>query len=150
MVLSEKVPPSSPPSTSKDQTLEHLDYDFGGESTLPPPPDLTPEQEKKLWRKIDLRLMPILSLMYLFSFLDRGEHARFEVRRLLIWIGCQGNIGAWNGITFMVAVILTVCIKAMQNCSGSWNSFTSSGMSIILPLCACPLAATFFLEILTK
>lgn len=35
-------------------------------------PVLTPEQEKKLWRKIDLRIMPILSLMYLLAFLDRG------------------------------------------------------------------------------
>lgn len=34
--------------------------DFGGESRLPPPPVLTSEQEAKLWRKIDLRLMPIL------------------------------------------------------------------------------------------
>ncbi len=47
--------------------------DFGGDTTLPPPPDLTPEQQKKLWRKIDLMLMPILTLMYLFSFLDRGK-----------------------------------------------------------------------------
>lgn len=47
--------------------------DFGGDTTLPPPPDLTPEQERRLWRKIDLMLMPILTLMYLFSFLDRGN-----------------------------------------------------------------------------
>lgn len=47
--------------------------DFGGDSTLPPPPVLTEEEEKKLYRKLDWRLMPILSLMYLFSFLDRGE-----------------------------------------------------------------------------
>jgi hypothetical protein len=33
---------------------------------------LTPEQEKKLWRKIDMRIMPILSLMYLLAFLDRS------------------------------------------------------------------------------
>lgn len=46
--------------------------DFGGESSLPPPPTLSAEEEKMLWRKIDLRLMPILSLMYLFSFMDRG------------------------------------------------------------------------------
>ncbi|KAJ7770357.1 MFS general substrate transporter, partial [Mycena olivaceomarginata] len=32
---------------------------------------LTAEEERKLWRKIDLRLMPILSLMYLASFIDR-------------------------------------------------------------------------------
>jgi hypothetical protein len=47
--------------------------DFGGDTKLPPPPVLTEEQEKRLWRKIDLRLMPILALMYLFSFLDRGK-----------------------------------------------------------------------------
>jgi hypothetical protein len=49
------------------------DIDFGGESALPPPPKLTAEEEKKLWRKIDLRLMPILSCMYLASFIDRGK-----------------------------------------------------------------------------
>ena len=36
------------------------------------PPTLTPEEEAKVWRKIDIRLMPILALLYLFSFLDRG------------------------------------------------------------------------------
>ncbi|KAF8153406.1 MFS general substrate transporter [Crassisporium funariophilum] len=53
------------------------DVDFGGESTLPPPPTLTDEEERRLWRKIDLRLMPILSLMYLLSFLDRGNIGNF-------------------------------------------------------------------------
>ncbi|PPQ94104.1 hypothetical protein CVT25_009255 [Psilocybe cyanescens] len=48
------------------------DIDFGGDSTLPPPPTLTLEQQKKLWRKVDLRLMPILALMYLLSFMDRA------------------------------------------------------------------------------
>lgn len=37
-----------------------------------PPPQLNPELEKKLYRKIDLWLMPILSMMYLCAFLDRG------------------------------------------------------------------------------
>ena len=53
---------------------EHLSVlDFGGDSQLPPPPTLTPEQERALYRKIDLRLMPILASMYLLSFLDRGS-----------------------------------------------------------------------------
>jgi len=34
---------------------------------------LSPEKERKLWRKIDIHLLPIISLMYLFSFMDRGE-----------------------------------------------------------------------------
>ncbi len=48
------------------------------EITFPPPPVLTPEEEARLWRKIDWRIMPILTMMYLFSFVDRG------------------NIGAWS------------------------------------------------------
>jgi hypothetical protein len=47
-------------------------FNFGGELELPPPPQYSEEQEKRLWRKIDLRLMPMLTLMYLVSFLDRG------------------------------------------------------------------------------
>lgn len=55
-----------------ETVLASSSVDFGGESKLPPPPKLTPEQEKKLYRKVDLWLMPILTLMYLASFLDRG------------------------------------------------------------------------------
>ena len=47
--------------------------DFGGESSLPPPPILTEAQERKLYRKIDVRLMLILTLLYLCNSLDRGE-----------------------------------------------------------------------------
>ncbi|KIJ14067.1 hypothetical protein PAXINDRAFT_79958 [Paxillus involutus ATCC 200175] len=35
-------------------------------------PAITEAEEIKLWRRIDLRLMPMISLMYLFSFMDRG------------------------------------------------------------------------------
>ncbi|KAG6907011.1 hypothetical protein DXG01_010914 [Tephrocybe rancida] len=50
-------------------------FDFGGDSTLPPPPVLDEAEEKTLYRKLDARLMPILALLYLLSFIDRGEHA---------------------------------------------------------------------------
>ena len=59
--------------------------DFGGDSKLPPPPKWTPDKERKLYRKVDLWLMPILTLMYLCSFLERGnigalfEPAPYEV-----------------------------------------------------------------------
>ncbi|KAJ7739082.1 MFS general substrate transporter [Mycena maculata] len=68
---------------------EHLD--FGGESTLPPPPTLTAEEERKLWRKIDLRLMPILSLMYLLSFLDRGNIGNARLQGLETQLNLVGN-----------------------------------------------------------
>lgn len=37
------------------------------------PPRLTIEQEMRLWRKVDMRIIPMLTVMYLCSFLDRGE-----------------------------------------------------------------------------
>ncbi len=42
-----------------------------GDPTLPEVPQLTLEEEAKLWSKLDLRLLPILSLMYLMSYMDR-------------------------------------------------------------------------------
>lgn len=49
------------------------EVDFGGASSLPPPPVLTPQEERRLYRKIDCRIMPIVTLMYLGAFLDRGK-----------------------------------------------------------------------------
>ncbi|KAF7328267.1 putative transporter C11D3.18C [Mycena venus] len=67
------------------------DLDFGGESTLPPPPTLSAEEERKLWRKIDLRLMPILTLMYLMSFLDRGNIGNARLDGLQDQLNLTGN-----------------------------------------------------------
>lgn len=36
-------------------------------------PALTAEEEKRLWRKVDMRLIPISVLLYLMSYLDRGN-----------------------------------------------------------------------------
>ena len=82
-----------------DEKLENVSdgddcVDFGGESNLPPPPTLTPEAECRLWRKVDIRLMPILTVMYLLSFMDRGELYEYH-RTSAIWrLSCFiGNIG---------------------------------------------------------
>jgi hypothetical protein len=42
------------------------------------PLELTSAEERRLYRKIDLRLMPILTLMELCSFLDRGTNSLNE------------------------------------------------------------------------
>ncbi|KAF9234655.1 MFS general substrate transporter [Melanogaster broomeanus] len=55
------------------------------------PPMLTPEQEKRLWRKVDLRLMPILSLMYLLSFMDRGNIGNAKLEGLTTELHLTGN-----------------------------------------------------------
>ncbi|TFK52785.1 MFS general substrate transporter [Heliocybe sulcata] len=65
---------------------------YADESTLEPPPDLTEEEERKLWRKVDLRLMPILSLMQLCSFLDRGNAKLQGLVSQLHLVGNEYNI----------------------------------------------------------
>lgn len=34
---------------------------------------LTPEEEAKLYRKLDYHLLPMLGILYLLSFMDRGN-----------------------------------------------------------------------------
>ena len=46
---------------------------YSGEDALPLPPVLTPEEEKRLWRKIDWHIVPIITIMYLCSFVDRSN-----------------------------------------------------------------------------
>lgn len=53
----------------------------GGEESLPPPPVLTPEHERRLWRRIDWRFVPIMTMLCSASFLDRsniGECSHLE------------------------------------------------------------------------
>ncbi|KAF9234659.1 major facilitator superfamily domain-containing protein [Melanogaster broomeanus] len=54
-------------------------------------PVLTAEQEAKLWRRIDLRLMPIITLMYLLSFMDRGNIGNAKLDGLLTQLNLTGN-----------------------------------------------------------
>lgn len=53
---------------------------YGGDDQLPTPPTLTAEEERRLWRKVDMRLMPILMLMYLFLALDKGNIGTWFLR----------------------------------------------------------------------
>jgi hypothetical protein len=57
---------------SPDSRVSTRAVDLGGEAQLSPPLELTAAQELALYRKIDLRLMPIMILMYLLASMDRG------------------------------------------------------------------------------
>lgn len=62
----EEVVVQESPSTCEAQPYRQ-------DSVLGIPPSLTRQEERRLWRKIDVRLMPILTVMYLCSFVDRGN-----------------------------------------------------------------------------
>jgi hypothetical protein len=72
--------------------LEHPSKSFSGSFEPHTPPILTPEEEARAWRKVDMRLMPILALLYLFSFLDRGASYRSSLS-IHVSPNMVGNIG---------------------------------------------------------
>ncbi|KAI6126508.1 MFS general substrate transporter [Pisolithus sp. B1] len=52
---------------------------------------LTPKEESQLWIKVDLRLMPIIALMYLLCFLDRGNIGNAKLDGLMTQLKLDGN-----------------------------------------------------------
>lgn len=89
---------------------------YGSEHETVPPSILSPAEQRALWRKIDLRFMPIVTMMYLCSFLDRS------------------NIGKLFYMT-SVAYLLTVTSKAMRNFKAWIISFISPGTDITSLVC---------------
>ena len=53
-------------------------------------------REAKLLRKMDLRLIPLLALLYLMSFLDRGNIGNARLAGLEKDLGLVGNQYAWT------------------------------------------------------
>ncbi|KAK5653413.1 hypothetical protein OQA88_8898 [Cercophora sp. LCS_1] len=63
----------TPVMDGRQQTNEHLEY---------APPDTSAVNEKKILRKMDTRLIPLLALLYLLSFLDRGNIGNAKIEGL--------------------------------------------------------------------
>lgn len=55
----------SPPKDGGDWKLEHAE---AGD----PPPPVSPEEERRLLRKLDVRIIPMICWVYLMNFMDRG------------------------------------------------------------------------------
>jgi hypothetical protein len=53
-------------------------------------------REAKLLRKMDIRLIPLLALLYLMSFLDRGNIGNARLAGLETDLGLVGNQYAWT------------------------------------------------------
>ena len=51
--------------------------------------------EKKILRKMDLRLIPMLALLYLLSFLDRGNIGNAKIEGLTEDLGISGAQYNW-------------------------------------------------------
>lgn len=60
--------------------------------------NLTATQQNRIWRRVDLRLIPIITIMYLLAFMDRGRRSRRNDMDAFISCLSSGNIGATAGI----------------------------------------------------
>ncbi|KAF9233961.1 MFS general substrate transporter [Melanogaster broomeanus] len=69
-------------------------------------PTLTAEQETKLWRKVDLRIIPIMTFMFLFSFTDRAAIGLAAIDGVLTQLDLTGN--KFNTVLSMYFV--TFCV----------------------------------------
>lgn len=58
------------------------------------------KREAKLLRKMDIRLIPVLALLYLMSFLDRGNIGNARLAGLETDLNLVGNEYAWTLTVF--------------------------------------------------
>ncbi|KAF4237373.1 hypothetical protein CNMCM8980_005563 [Aspergillus fumigatiaffinis] len=58
-------------------------------------PHFTPEQEERVLRKMDLRLIPMLSVLYLLAFLDRGNIGNAKIEGLVEDLGLTSQEYSW-------------------------------------------------------
>ncbi|KAF8458761.1 MFS general substrate transporter [Gautieria morchelliformis] len=86
---------SDPHSLEKAPTesvyIDTVEFDREGGLPPAPPLELTLDQERKLYRKIDLRLMPILILMYIVSAMDAVNIGNAKVAGLATQLNLVGN-----------------------------------------------------------
>ncbi|KAI0658144.1 MFS general substrate transporter [Cubamyces menziesii] len=61
------------------------------DAQLPSPPNLTEEEERRIWRKVDMRLLPILTIMYLVGSVDRSNIGNAKLQGLLTELELTGN-----------------------------------------------------------
>ncbi|KAI8996646.1 MFS general substrate transporter [Trametes punicea] len=72
------------------EALALQSHDGSTVDVLPPAPVLTAEEERRLWRKIDMRLIPIATVLYLVSYLDRGNIGNAKLQGLLTQLDMNG------------------------------------------------------------
>ncbi|KAI5457516.1 major facilitator superfamily domain-containing protein [Mariannaea sp. PMI_226] len=88
-------PKSSTELSQHDQSVIHLDrtnVEHGGKpKEAVEEPDFSHIDEAKALRKMDVRLLPVLAILYLLSFLDRGNIGNANIQGLSADLGLSGN-----------------------------------------------------------
>lgn len=103
--------------------------------------ELTPEDEKRLLRKIDWNLMPLLCLVYGLNYLDKTTVSYASVMGLKQDIGLSGHQYSWIGSMFYFGYLFWEypTNRLLQRLPlGKWSAFNVIMWGLVL----CCMAAT--------
>jgi hypothetical protein len=82
--------------------VEQITTKEAGTGFVPP----TPEEERRVIRKLDWRLLPLVFVLYSLSVLDRSNLGNAKLAGLTEDIDLKGNRYNWLGTIFYIAYIL--------------------------------------------
>lgn len=103
--------------------------------------EMTPEDERKLLRKIDWNLMPLLCLVYGLNYLDKTTVSYASIMGLKTDLGLQGQQYSWIGSMFYFGYLFWEypTNRLLQRLPlGKWSAFNVIMWGLIL----CCMAAT--------
>ena len=66
------------PSGKSPETLTEVDVEYGSSD-----PDFSHIDAKKVLRKMDMRILPIVTLLYLMNYIDRGNIGNAKIEGLI-------------------------------------------------------------------
>ncbi|RMD44065.1 hypothetical protein DV735_g1118, partial [Chaetothyriales sp. CBS 134920] len=100
---------SLPHSNQKECDGIQLEHDKAAFGNVPASPALEypPEEEAKVVRKLDFRLLPIVFLLYSFSVLDRSNLGNAKLAGLEDDVDLRGDRYDWLGTVFYISYIVS-------------------------------------------
>lgn len=95
---------------SVEKQSGHIDYDDKadieiGETCITDLTELDPATDKRLLRKIDLYICPVMMLVYAVQFMDKQTNSTASVMGLRQDLHMEGNDYSWSGTSFYLGYL---------------------------------------------
>ena len=132
----------APPPTATDfvqngEGSPHPDLEKKGDeletTTLPHSRNVVPDIEKRVVRKMDLRIVPLVSALYVLAFLDRSNIGNARIAGMSKDLDLRGNQYQWLLTIFYITYIIfefqTLMWKIVP--PHMWLAFTVLGWGIV-------------------
>lgn len=98
---------SAPPDTITPASSTHFDDNYTLYKSSKDTPETDPAELKRVLRKIDYRIIPILFFTYMLQYLDKNSINFSSVYGLKKGTGLEGQDFAWLGESFSVSRRIT-------------------------------------------